>query len=184
MRARRLLVTTGLIDELPDVPGLAERWGRDVLHCPYCHGWEVRDRRIGVLATGPLGVHQAEMWRQWSPHVLLLLHGTPAPDAETAEQLAARSIAVVPGPVAAVEVTDDALTGVRLADGRVVALDAIVVATRFTARADVLVALGLEPEEVTMGEHVIGTQIPPTPPAPRPCRASGWRATWPTSAPR
>lgn len=105
VRARRLLVATGLTDELPDVPGLAQRWGRDVLHCPYCHGWEVRDRRIGVLATGPMAVHQAEMWRQWSSDVLLLLHDAPAPDEETAERLAARSIAVVPGPVAAVEVT-------------------------------------------------------------------------------
>ena len=59
-------MTTGLVDELPEVPGLAERWGRDVLHCPYCHGWEVRDQAIGVLATGPLAVHQALLWRQWS----------------------------------------------------------------------------------------------------------------------
>ena len=57
--ARRILVTTGLVDELPDIPGLRERWGRDVLHCPYCHGWEVRDQRIGVLANGPRSVHQA-----------------------------------------------------------------------------------------------------------------------------
>ncbi|WP_204940402.1 FAD-dependent oxidoreductase [Micromonospora luteifusca] len=160
VRARRLLVATGLTDELPDVPGLAKRWGRDVLHCPYCHGWEVRDRRIGVLATGPLAVHQAEMWRQWSSDVLLLLHDAPAPDEETAERLAARSIAVVPGPVAEVEVTGDALTGVRLADGRSVALDAVVVATRLTPRADLLVGLGLAPEEVTMGGYVIGAQIP------------------------
>ena len=53
MTARRLLVATGLRDELPDVPGLATRWGIDVLHCPYCHGWEVRDKRIGILAPGP-----------------------------------------------------------------------------------------------------------------------------------
>ncbi len=119
VRARRLLVTTGLVDELPDVPGLAERWGRDVLHCPYCHGWEVRDRRIGVLATGPLAVHQADLWRQWSPHVLLLLHSTPAPDADAAERLAARGIAVVDGPVAGLEVAGDTLTGVRLASGAV-----------------------------------------------------------------
>ncbi|MGI5520496.1 FAD-dependent oxidoreductase [Micromonospora sp. CA-259024] len=163
VRARRLLVATGLTDELPDVPGLAQRWGRDVLHCPYCHGWEVQDRRIGVLATGPLAVHQAEMWRQWSSDVLLLLHDAPAPDEEAAERLAARSIAVVPGPVAAVEVTGDTLTGVRLADGRVVALDAIVVATRLTPRAGLLVGLGLAPEEVMMGEHVIGAQIPADP---------------------
>ncbi|MEV7327771.1 bifunctional NAD(P)/FAD-dependent oxidoreductase/class I SAM-dependent methyltransferase [Micromonospora sp. NPDC093244] len=160
VRARRLLVATGLTDELPDVPGLARRWGRDVLHCPYCHGWEVQDRRIGVLATGPMGVHQAEMWRQWSSHVLLLLHDAPAPDEETAERLAARSIAVVPGPVAGLEVTGDALSGVRLADGRVVALDAVVVASRTVPRADLLVPLGLAPEEVTMGGHVVGTQIP------------------------
>src|SRR5690606_26778040 len=65
VRSRRLLVTTGLVDELPDVPGLRERWGRDVVHCPYCHGWEVRDRAIGVLASGPMSVHQALLFRQW-----------------------------------------------------------------------------------------------------------------------
>jgi len=64
VRGRRLLVTTGLVDELPEVPGVRELWGRDVLHCPYCHGWEVRDQPLGVLATGPLSVHQALMWRQ------------------------------------------------------------------------------------------------------------------------
>src|SRR5262245_26140491 len=105
--ARRLLVTTGLVDELPDVPGVAERWGRDVLHCPYCHGWEVRGGRIGVLATGPTGLTHAQTWRQWSPHVLLLRHGT-APleteplEPEQAERLAARGIVVVPGRVTGV----------------------------------------------------------------------------------
>jgi thioredoxin reductase len=63
VRARRLLVATGLVDELPDVPGVAERWGTDVLHCPYCHGWEVRDRAIGILGDGPFAAHQALMWR-------------------------------------------------------------------------------------------------------------------------
>ena len=76
--ARRLLVTTGLVDELPDVPGVAELFGSDVLHCPYCHGWEVRDRPVGVLG-GPMGVHQALMWRQWTADLTLLLHTGPAP---------------------------------------------------------------------------------------------------------
>ncbi len=160
VRARRLLVTTGLADELPEVPGVAERWGRDVLHCPYCHGWEVRDRRIGVLATGPLAAHQARMWRQWSPHVLLLLHDTDAPDADEAERLAARGISVVPGPVADLEVADDTLTGVRLASGEVVALDALVVATRMTARSALLESLGLTPVDVEMSGHVVGRQVP------------------------
>jgi thioredoxin reductase len=76
--ARRLLVATGLRDELPDVPGLAARWGIDVLHCPYCHGWEVRDKRVGILATGPTASHQALLFRQLSPHVTLLQHTGPA----------------------------------------------------------------------------------------------------------
>jgi thioredoxin reductase/SAM-dependent methyltransferase len=163
VRARRLLVTTGLVDELPDVPGLAERWGRDVLHCPYCHGWEVRDRRIGFLATGPLAVHQADLWRQWSPHVLLLLHGTTAPSAEDAERLAAREITVVEDPVAGLEVADDKLIGVRLVSDEVVELDAVVVAPRFTARARVLESLGLKPVDVETGGHVVGSQIPADP---------------------
>ncbi|MFC4534221.1 FAD-dependent oxidoreductase [Sphaerisporangium dianthi] len=159
VRARRLLVTTGLVDELPDVPGLAERWGRDVLHCPYCHGWEVRDRRIGILATGPLAIHQAELWRQWSTQVLLLLDRTSAPDAEQAERLAARRIIVVDGAVASVETSGDTLSGVRLTSGEVVALDAVVVASRLTARSAVLESLGLKPVDVEMQGHVIGSQI-------------------------
>ncbi|MFL6056110.1 MAG: NAD(P)/FAD-dependent oxidoreductase, partial [Actinoallomurus sp.] len=70
VRARRLLVATGAVDELPDIPGLHARWGRDVVHCPYCHGWEVRDQAIGVLATGPLSVHQALLFRQLSSDVV------------------------------------------------------------------------------------------------------------------
>src|SRR6185503_16115235 len=78
VQARRLLVTTGLVDELPDVAGVAERWGRDVLHCPYCHGWEVRDQAIGVLGSSPFAVHAALMWRQWSADVTLFRHTAPA----------------------------------------------------------------------------------------------------------
>src|SRR5690242_19854907 len=74
LRAKRLLVTAGLVDELPDVPGLRERWGRDVVHCPYCHGWEVRDQPIGVLGSGPMSVHQALLFRQLSDDVMFFAH--------------------------------------------------------------------------------------------------------------
>src|SRR5690606_12498077 len=80
--ARRLLVTTGLVDELPDVPGLRELWGTDVVHCPYCHGHEVRDRPVGVLCTAPQSVHLAQMFRQWSDDVTLFLHTGPRPSDE------------------------------------------------------------------------------------------------------
>ncbi|MEU5368549.1 NAD(P)/FAD-dependent oxidoreductase [Streptomyces sp. NPDC005951] len=163
VEARRLLVTTGLVDELPPVPGLAERWGREVLHCPYCHGHEVADRPIGVLATGPLAVHQALMWRQWSDDVTLFLHTGPEPTEEEYEQLAARGVAVVDGEVAGLEIADDRFTGVTLASGRVVPREALVVQARFTARSAVLESLGLKPVAQEMGGVVIGSYIPTDP---------------------
>jgi thioredoxin reductase len=161
--AGRLLVTTGLVDELPQVPGVAQRWGREVLHCPYCHGWEVRDQLIGILATGPPAVHQALMWRQWSREVTLFLHTAPEPSDDEYEQLAARDIAVVDGKVTGLEVTGDRLTGVRLRSGELVPLQAVAVQPRFTARAGVLASLGLEPAEEQVDGHVIGSYVPADP---------------------
>lgn len=143
VRARRLLVTTGLVDELPDLPGLRQRWGRDVVHCPYCHGWEVRDQAIGVLGTGAWAVHQALLFRQWTADLVLFTHTAPALTDEQAEQLAARGIRVVDSIVDSLVVEDDRITGVRLADGTVVARQAVAVSTRLVASSRLLTALGL-----------------------------------------
>jgi thioredoxin reductase len=157
--ARRLLVATGLRDELPDVPGLAERWGIDVLHCPYCHGWEVRDQRIGILATGPGAVHQALLFRQLSQHVTVLAHTAPQLTHEQREQFAALGITVIEGTVTHVDADDSGLTGITLADGTRVGLDALIVAPRMVARAELLAPLGLAPAEVRMDGQVVGSQI-------------------------
>ncbi|MFE2328511.1 NAD(P)/FAD-dependent oxidoreductase [Streptomyces sp. NPDC059385] len=159
VQARRLLVTTGLVDELPAVPGLAERWGRDVLHCPYCHGWEVRDEPVAVLATGPVSVHQAQMWRQWSDRTTLLAHTWELTD-EDRELLAALGVAVVEGEVTGLAVgADDRLTGVTLAGGGTVECRALVVAPRFTARSGVLTGLGLPTTALERDGRVIGTCV-------------------------
>jgi thioredoxin reductase len=154
--ARRLLVTTGLVDELPDIAGLRELWGSDIVHCPYCHGWEVRDRALGVLASGPMAVQHALTFRQWSPDLTLFLNGAVSPTAEEAEQLAARGIRVVPGEVNALEAVDGRLTGVLLRDGTVVARQALAVMPRVTARSGVLRSLGLEPvaHPSGLGDHI------------------------------
>ena len=159
VRARRLLVTSGLVDELPAIPGLRERWGRDVVHCPYCHGWEVRDQAIGVLASGPRSVHQALLFRQLSDDVVYFRGGTALDDAEGA-QLAARGIRVVDGEVSALVIADDRLAGVRLADGSVVPRQAVAVGARMTARAGFLTDLGLKPSEHPSG---MGVHIPADP---------------------
>jgi thioredoxin reductase len=153
LSARRLVIATGLVDVLPDVPGLRERWGRDVLHCPYCHGWEVRDQQIAVLATGPMSVHQALLFSQLSDDVRFLAHGTVLP-AEEAAKLAALGIEVTEGRVAGVEVDDDRLTGVRLADGTVVPAQAVVVAPRMLARAEAFAGIDITTEENPMGRFI------------------------------
>lgn len=157
--ADRLLVATGLVDRLPPVPGLAERFGRDALHCPYCHGWEVRDEPIAVLATSPMAVHQALLWRQWSPTVTVLRHTAPVFGSDDAERLAARGITVIDGEVAALQTEDDRLVGVALADGATVACRALVVAPVFTATAAVLDGLGLASAELRRDGQVIGTYV-------------------------
>ena len=157
LRSRRLLVATGLSDELPDVAGLRQRWGRDVIHCPYCHGWEVRDQRIGVLATGPVSVHQTLLMRQLSDDVVFFAHTAPPVDPRDRERLAARGIEVVEGEVTAVQVDGDRLNGVGLADGRVVERDALTVSTRLAARAGFLAGVGLKPQEHPSG---MGVHIP------------------------
>jgi thioredoxin reductase/SAM-dependent methyltransferase len=173
LHARRLLVASGLVDELPDISGVRERWGRDVLHCPYCHGWEVRDRAIGVLGTGPLSVHQALLLRQWTPDVMLFTHTTAGPNDDEREQLSARGIRVVEGTVADLDVVDDALTGVRLADGTVVARQAVAVAPHFVARSPVLDSLGLSPVRHPRG---FGEYYPTTDPTGRTAVPGVWVA--------
>lgn len=141
LTARRVLVATGLRDELPDISGVRERWGRDLLHCPYCHGFEVRDQQLAVLGGTPEAVQHALLIRQWSPDVVLFSHADHL-TADAREQLVARAIGVVDGRVRRLVVTDDRLTGIELHDGRVVARAAAFVRPLFTPHNDLLLDLG------------------------------------------
>ena len=143
LAARRVLVATGLHDVLPDIPGVRERWGRDLLHCPYCHGYEVRDQPLGVLGGTTEAVQHAQLVRQWSSDVVLFPH-TDTPTAHQREQLAAREIRVVEGTVQRLLVEDDQLTGVELEHGRVVRRTAVFVRPRFVPSTDLLVSLACD----------------------------------------
>jgi thioredoxin reductase len=144
--ARRVLVATGLRDELPDIPGLVARWGRDVLHCPYCHGWEVRDQPLAVLWNGPETVRYAQIVRQWSDDVVLFARADTLTQGQRS-QLAARAIGIVEGAVSGVLVEDDHLTAVRLNDGRVIFRAAVFVPPRFVPKGDLLAGLGCDLDE-------------------------------------
>lgn len=144
--ARRLLVATGLRDEIPDVPGLRERWARDVLHCPYCHGFEVRNQKLGVLGGTPQAVIYTQIVRQWSDDVVYFTSEETLTATERGE-LAARSIGIVEGTVRRVLVDHDHLCGVELADGRRARRDVLFVPPRFVPNNDLLVGLGCDLDE-------------------------------------
>ncbi len=157
VRARRLVIATGLKDELPAVPGLAERFGRDVLHCPYCHGWEVRDQAFGVLATTPMSVHQALIVSQWSKDVTFFLHTVAEeelPD-DDLRRLAAAGVRMVPGEVSKLVTRDDRLTGVRLMDGTTHDREVLFVAPRAVPQTDLLRRLGAELRETPFGAYPV-----------------------------
>jgi thioredoxin reductase len=144
LASRRILVAIGARDHIPDIPGIRERWGRDLLHCPYCHGWEVRDRPLGVLGSNPGSIPHALLVRQWSDDVVYFVH-TQEPTPAEAAQLVARGIRLVHDEVVQLVVDDDRLTGVELADGRVVARDAVFVRPVITPHpGDLLALLGCE----------------------------------------
>ena len=147
IRTRVLLVTTGLKDELPEVPGLAERWARDVLHCPYCHGHEVRDQQLGVIGGSPAAVRYAQIVRQWTHD---LVYFTPPGQLTAAERagLVARAIGIVEGTIEGLDIdADDSLRGVCMADGSVVPRDALFVPPRFVPRSQLLADLGCATNE-------------------------------------
>ncbi|MBB1483931.1 NAD(P)/FAD-dependent oxidoreductase [Tessaracoccus sp. MC1865] len=123
--ARALVVASGMTDELPEVPGLAARWGRSVLHCPYCHGWEVRGQRLGVLATSATDGHRAQLIRQWSDHVVFFAAATHPVEEDEEARLRARGVEFVTSAVAEVLGEGDEISGVRTDDGRVVEIDAL-----------------------------------------------------------
>ena len=166
VHARRIVLASGAVDTLPPIPGLAERWGRDVIHCPYCHGYEVRDQRIGVLATGPMWLHQAKLIRQWSDDVTVLLDSQPAPGDKDRSALESRGIRIIEGPVTHIISEDDRLTGAQIEQqigvdqqdegdrSSVVPLDAILVGTRLRIDSALVDDLGLATEENPMGEFV------------------------------
>jgi thioredoxin reductase len=146
VKARKVLVTTGLHDELPAVRGLAERWARDVLHCPYCHGWEVRDQQLGVLWHGPESVRYAQVVRQWT-HDLVLFAPTDSLTPAERTQLVARAIGIVEGDLARVVVQDDRVTAIEMADGRNIPRQAVFVPPRFVPNHTLLTGVGCELDE-------------------------------------
>ncbi len=142
--ARRVVVTTGIVDRLPPVDGLDRHWGREVIHCPFCHGYEVRDRRVVHLLTHPMGVHPAALLRQLTGQLTVVLDPAAGVDEGELDALRAGGVDVRAGVARrVVEDTRGTLVGVELADGSALQADAVLVGTTFEPRIEAFAPLGL-----------------------------------------
>ncbi|WBS05720.1 NAD(P)/FAD-dependent oxidoreductase [Pseudoduganella sp. SL102] len=150
---RRLVLSTGVRDELPDLPGLAERWGSTVIHCPYCHGYEVAGSTLGILGGDAMAAHKAALIADWGP-AILFTQGGEEPATEQAALLAARGVAIERVPVAALLGNTPDLDGVRLADGRVVTLGALFVSPGAKPASPLAGQLGCAFDEGPFGPYV------------------------------
>ena len=148
-QGRRILVATGVADQLPAVEGLAERWGKAVFHCPYCHGYELGQGRIGVVATGPMSVHQAELLTDWGD-VTLLVNGAVELSQEARSTLERRAVTIEEAPIGRIEGTADVVT----ADGRLLRFAGLFTATRTSPSSSLAEAIGCVLEETPMGVQV------------------------------
>lgn len=152
LEARRIVLAFGISDILPDIPGLAERWGSTVIHCPYCHGHEFAGQRLGVLNLSPASLHQGKMIPDWGP-TTFLLNGS-ALSADDRAQLEARGVAIATGRVTRLEGPSGGLSAAVLETGEEVALDALFVGPQWRLNSAIAEQLGCELGEGPLGPLV------------------------------
>lgn len=153
LESARPVLAFGISDELPDIAGLAERWGSSVLHCPYCHGFEFSGQRLGVLNVSPKSIHQAMLISEWGP-TTLYLNGASEPEASSLDQLRKRGIAVEPARVKELRGSGARLSAIELADGRTSAVDALYLGPRTRLNSAIAQQLGCELDEGPFGSII------------------------------
>jgi thioredoxin reductase len=149
----RLVLAFGISDDLPAIPGVAERWGKSVIHCPYCHGFEFSGQRLGVLYTSPMSLHQAMLVAEWGP-TTLYLNGAGGPDDDARAELRRRGIAIEPALVTSLHGDGAPLSALELGDGRTVDLDALYIGPRTRLNSEIARQLGCELDERPLGDVI------------------------------
>jgi len=153
LRSDKLILAFGISDVLPEIPGLAERWGKSVIHCPYCHGYEFAGQRLGVLGMSPNSLHQAMLIPEWGP-TTFFLNGQPEPDAATLSGLAARGVHIERSPVVELRGEGTGLSVVQLADGRLSRIDALYIGAPTRLNSSVAEQLGCAVDDGPLGKIV------------------------------
>jgi thioredoxin reductase len=153
LESTKLVLAFGISDELPAIPGLAERWGRSVLHCPYCHGFEFSGQRLGVLNVSPMSIHQAMLIAEWGP-TTFYLNGASPPDDASLARLRKRGVAIEPAPVRALHGEGAQLSAIELIDGRTSGVAALYLGPRTRLNSEIAHQLGCELEEGPFGRII------------------------------
>jgi thioredoxin reductase len=153
LQSTKLVLAFGVSDELPAIPGLAERWGKSVLHCPYCHGYEFRDQPLGVLHMSPMSLHQAMLIAEWGP-TTLYLNGAAQPDDPSLDHLHKRGVSIEPASVSALHGEGHQLSGIELSDGRTSHVRALFLGPRTRLNSAIAQQLGCELDEGPLGSFI------------------------------
>ncbi|KAB2706552.1 MULTISPECIES: NAD(P)/FAD-dependent oxidoreductase [Brucella] len=153
VEGRRLILAFGISDELPDIPGLAERWGNSVIHCPYCHGYEFSDRQLGVLNMSPMSVHQAMLISEWGSTTFFIDKGLE-PDAEAFAELERRGVKIEHSPVRALHGEGIDISEIELEDGRLVPLNALYIGPRNWLNSQIADTFGCAMDELPLGRTI------------------------------
>lgn len=148
-RSRRVLLAMGMQYRPPEIPGLAELWGRSVFHCPFCHGWEVRDQPLAVLGGGDRAVHQALLLRGWSDDIVVLTNGPAELTVDDRARLAAAGVSIDERPVAELVSDEGELTAVVFRNGDRLQRRGLLVATTLHQRSSLADELGADPADAT-----------------------------------
>ena len=147
---RRIILSYGIVDEFPAIPGFAESWGNTVIHCPFCHGYEVAGTRWGLLYSSPMSLHGPVLYANWTDDITLILDGHEIID-EGRSKLAKRGVKIVDGKLASIQHAGGRISGVTMEDGSQIALEALYAHPRNRPSADLHVHLGLETKETPTG---------------------------------
>ena len=152
LRARRVILAHGISDELPDIPGLQDNWGKHVFHCPYCHGYELNQGEIGVLGVGEISMHHALMLPDWG-RTTFFTNGTFTPDADQRKKLAERGTHLDTTPIKSVEERDGKLA-LHLADGRTAMVEGLFVASKLRLTSPIASGLGCAVDSGEIGDTI------------------------------
>jgi thioredoxin reductase len=153
IKGRRLILSYGIVDEFPAIPGFAECWGNTVIHCPFCHGYEVAGTRWGLIYSSPMSLHGPTLYTNWTDDITLFLDGHRIIDEER-HKLEKRGVRIVNDKLTSIHHKDGRISGVSIEGGQQVALEALYAHPRNRPSADLHAQLGLEMKDTPTGSMV------------------------------